>query len=133
MSSGQEGRRSRIQRGAPGPARAVSTSARASERGTPAADAAAPKQPPPAPGARLPGGGACGDPLAVARGMAAPSERNVRSPLGHLPSGKRWGMDSLSRAPGLEEKTLTLWPRRGVGYQIRKGAFWVHQGHIQGT
>lgn len=42
-------------------------------------------------------------------------------------------MDSLSRAPGLAEKTLTLWPGRGVGYQIRTGEFWVHQGHIQGT
>lgn len=33
--------------------------------------------------------------LAAARGMAAPWGREVGSPSGHLPSGKRWGMDSL--------------------------------------
>ena len=60
VSLGQEGRRSRIQRGAPGPARAVSASARASEHRAPAAAAAAPEQPPPAPGARLSCEGASG-------------------------------------------------------------------------
>lgn len=43
-------------------------------------------------------GALSGDLLAAVRGMAAPWEKEVRSPSGHLPLGKKWGMGSL---PGL--------------------------------
>lgn len=62
VSSRQEWRRSRIWLGTLEPRRPFSVSARACERGAPAAAAAAPKQPPRAPGARLSCGDANGDP-----------------------------------------------------------------------
>lgn len=67
-----------------------------------------------------------GDPLAAAFGTAAPWEGTSGRLRVIFPPGKGSGECRLSGAPSLLGKTLTLWPGRGGGYQIRKDAFWIH-------
>ena len=129
MSSGQEERLLRIHARGSGAGERVGKRALGSGGGRLSSEVAP---------TRTPGGGRAGAPrgdlLAAAGGMAASWGKEVRSPLGHLPSGKRWVMDSLP-APSLKEKTLTLWQggEEDIGSgRLRSGSTRSHPRH-QGT